>query len=261
MKEKTLVSIITVSYNSETTIKDTIESVLNQSYQNIEYIIIDGQSKDSTLQIIKSYENSFSKRGITYSWISEPDKGIYEAMNKGLKKAKGNLIGIINSDDWYEPDAIASILNLNKTNNQAIISGAMNRVTHQKKVYKTMYNKNIVNIKSYMPINHPATFVPKSVYEKVGNFDESYQLSADYDFIFRAFNNNTPFLFTKKVIVNMRNTGATGQIKNLWISAREDYNIQKKNRIKNAFYNYIKKQLFNSLVAFRDTFIKPITNG
>ena len=96
-----MVSIITVSYNSRQTIEKTIESVLNQTYDDIEYIIIDGNSSDQTVNIIKSYEDSFIKKGYSYRWISENDDGIASAWNKGLKMAKGDIIALLNSDDWY----------------------------------------------------------------------------------------------------------------------------------------------------------------
>lgn len=99
-----LVSIVTVSYNSADTIEQTIQSVTKQTYPNIEYIIIDGGSRDGTVEIIKRYQDKIS------FWISEPDMGIYDAMNKGISYAKGDYIGIINSDDWYELDAIEKIV-------------------------------------------------------------------------------------------------------------------------------------------------------
>ena len=96
----TLVSIITVVYNGEKYLQQTIDSVVNQSYRNIEFIIIDGGSTDGTLDIIKANEESVSK------WISEPDEGLYDAMNKGIRLSRGEIIGMINSDDWYELDAV-----------------------------------------------------------------------------------------------------------------------------------------------------------
>ena len=107
-----LVSIITVSYNSVGTIARTIESVLNQTYKNIEYIIIDGASKDNTVEVAKSFSNEFERYGINYIVVSEPDKGMYDALNKGVSLAKGTLVGQINSDDWYEPDAVETMVNL-----------------------------------------------------------------------------------------------------------------------------------------------------
>src|SRR5690242_18447201 len=105
-KPETKISIVTVCFNSAKTIADTIESVLNQDYKPHEYILVDGASTDRTVQIIKTYEDVFRERGISYLYISEPDRGIYDAMNKGIAMATGELIGIVNSDDWYEKDAL-----------------------------------------------------------------------------------------------------------------------------------------------------------
>ena len=107
-----------------------------------------------------------------------------------------------------------------------------------------------------MPINHPATFVHKTIYNKIGLFDTKYKLSADYDFIFRAYNSGARFLFTNKVLVNMRNTGATHQIRNLSITAKEDYFIRKKNKVKLAYVYYIRRLIFNFIVIIRDTIKK-----
>ncbi len=102
-----LVSIITATYNSETTIRDTIESVLSQTYRNIQYIIVDGASKDNTMSIVKEYEPRFAGR---MQWISESDNGIYDAMNKGIAMATGDVVGILNSDDFYTSDEVLEIL-------------------------------------------------------------------------------------------------------------------------------------------------------
>lgn len=122
MKQMIKISIITVCFNSEKTIKDTIESVLNQTYPNIEYIIIDGNSVDKTIDIIKSYESSFEQKGISIHWISETDNGIYSAMNKGFALSNGELIGILNSDDWYSREAVSKIVAKNQNQNFTIIS-------------------------------------------------------------------------------------------------------------------------------------------
>ncbi len=107
-----LASIISVAFNSEKTIERTIESVLNQTYKNIEYIIVDGNSSDGTVSIAESYRKSFEEKGLLYTIISEPDKGMYDALNKGAKLAHGELIGQINTDDWYEPDAVETMVEL-----------------------------------------------------------------------------------------------------------------------------------------------------
>ncbi|WP_372754706.1 glycosyltransferase family 2 protein [Mariniflexile sp.] len=255
-------SIITVCFNSEKTIVDTIESVLNQSYSNIEYIIIDGKSSDKTPEIIKLYEPKFKQKNIVYKWISEPDKGIYDAMNKGISMANGDLIGIINSDDWFELDALSQILKVKRTNLFSIISGKKNKINNKNEVYKTVQNKKDIAkyICGTMPINHPATFVDKSVYQKIGLFNTDYKLSADYDFVFRAYRKGVQFLFTDEVLVNMRNTGATHLTKNLFITAKEDFRIRKNNKVKLAHIYYLKRILFNFLVITRDK-LKPILQG
>lgn len=100
-----LISIVTVSFNSEKTIRQTIESVLNQTYTNIEYNIVDGASTDRTVEIATQYKDDFEAKGIKYIITSEKDKGIYDAMNKGIARSHGEIVGLINSDDWYETDA------------------------------------------------------------------------------------------------------------------------------------------------------------
>ena len=107
-----LVSILSVAFNSEATIARTIESVLAQTYQNIEYIIIDGASKDGTVAVAELYRARFDEKGIPYTIISEPDKGMYDGLNKGARLAKGELVGQINTDDWYEPDAVETMVKL-----------------------------------------------------------------------------------------------------------------------------------------------------
>ena len=113
-----LVSIITVAYNSEKTIAKTIESVLNQTYNNIEYIIVDGASRDRTVEVAKSFQDKFDNaEGKSLKIISEPDKGMYDALNKGARMATGELVGQINADDWYEPDAVSTMVELYKKEN------------------------------------------------------------------------------------------------------------------------------------------------
>ena len=163
----TKVSIITVCFNSEKTIRDTIDSVLNQTYKNIEYIIVDGKSVDTTIDIIKSYELEFKRKNISFKWISEKDTGIYNAMNKGVRLAKGDLIGILNSDDWYSSNAVSEVVAVNGNQDFSVISGKKNKVNFKKEILKTIKNKKDIQkyIHRTMPINHPATFVHKKVYE------------------------------------------------------------------------------------------------
>ena len=155
---KPLVSIITVSYNSEKTINDTLKSVLNQTYTNIEYIIVDGLSKDGTVKIAKSYETQFREKGYTYIVISEKDKGIYDAMNKGIRMAHGQIIGIINSDDWYEKNATERAVDVYKDTNFEFFYADLRLVKgHEKNIKKSKLSKFATS----RDWNHPTTFIVK----------------------------------------------------------------------------------------------------
>lgn len=201
MLNNPLVSIITVTFNSEKTIKDTIESVLEQNYKNIEYIIIDGKSTDKTLEIVKSYESQFGGR---LYYISEPDNGIYHAMNKGIKKAKGELIGIINSDDWYEEDAVENAVSAYNSNVNAVIYGILRMYKNDKLYFLKSYTHHFL---SEQMIQHPTCFVPKKIYERYGMFDESFKVSADFEFMNRIKSKNVNFIQLEKVMANFRMGG------------------------------------------------------
>lgn len=130
LREKTvmLVSIITVAFNTEATIGRTIESVLNQTYENIEYIIVDGNSSDRTVEVAKSYGNRFEEKGRKLVIISEPDKGMYDGLNKGARMATGELVGQINADDWYEPNAVETMVGLYEKEKYDAAWGSINMV-------------------------------------------------------------------------------------------------------------------------------------
>ncbi len=205
-------SIITVSFNSEKTIEKTIQSVLKQTFQDFEYIIVDGKSKDSTIEIVKRYEPIFKGK---LKWISEPDTGIYNAMNKGLMMAQGAMIGIVNSDDWLEIDALETLVkNLkdNPDNMNKILTGEMlfhySDGTTQRIL--TSFKRYEYYSKRYrMGVNHPATFVPRSIYDKIGLFDEDFKLYADADFFVRCYEAGVGMCFINKVLSNMCDGGAS----------------------------------------------------
>lgn len=180
MSEKKF-SIITVTYNSEKTIRDTLESVLKQAYDNYEYIIVDGKSTDHTMDIVREYEKKFAGKLV---YVSEPDGGIYDAMNKGIRMAKGEIIGIINSDDWYEEDALQKVYDHCTDDPYAIYYGYMRTIdsNNGKEIRCTIHHPEYIR---EAMINHPATFVSRKVYETYGSFDCQYKMSADYDFIIR----------------------------------------------------------------------------
>ena len=205
--ENPLISIITVSFNSAKTIEKTILSVLNQTYKNIEYIIIDGRSTDGAVEIIKKYNDRI------FYWVSEKDNGISDAFNKGITASHGEIIGIINSDDWYESDTIETIVNLDSINNVDFYVGALRfwRNENQNEIIypDIKYKKKILY---YMPhLNHPASFFKKDVYNEVGLFNTKYKYAMDYDLFLRAHLNNKKGIFTNKILSNM----LTGGISNI----------------------------------------------
>ncbi|NUU99640.1 hypothetical protein XO12_05855 [Marinitoga sp. 1154] len=241
MEKNVLVSIITVSYNSEKTISKTIESVLNQTYKKIEYIIIDGSSTDSTVDIIRSYENKFGEKKIKYKWISEKDKGIYDAMNKGIKLAKGLIIGIINSDDYYFPNTIERVVEAFENTKADIVHGdvqviydSVEEIFIRKSSEKFLYRK--------MSINHPATFVKKEVYERYGFFDEHFEIAGDYELILRFKVNNLKFFYLNETLTVFKAGGAS--YRNLNKNMKEVYLIQKK--------------YFNTISATKNLVIKKL---
>lgn len=230
-REDILVSVITVCYNSEMTIEDTIKSVLRQTYKNIEYIIIDGSSKDRTMEILRSYESSFHGR---MKITSEPDAGIYDAMNKGIKKASGTLIGILNSDDFYEPEAVEVMVQAYLEARDAratvmdtdlmIFYGYQRNLEHQsedKEISVVLYHHDF--LKQQM-ITHPTCFVTRKVYEKYGVYDTSYRSSADYEFMLRIQEaGGVTFRPVYQIITNFRMGGMSGGEKGYRETARLQY--------------------------------------
>lgn len=181
------ISIITVCYNSATTIEKTILSVASQTYPNIEYIIVDGNSKDDTLSIIKKHEDKIFK------WVSEPDKGLYDAMNKGVALATGDFIGILNSDDtFHSNDVIEKIADFHKKNNvDASVGNILQHKDNGKiiRLYSSKYwNPEKLTI-GFMP-PHPSIFFKKELFNKYGVYDLGFKIGGDYELITRFFLKN-----------------------------------------------------------------------
>ena len=198
-QRKPLVSIITVVLNGEKYIESTITSVLSQLYPLIEYIIIDGGSTDGTLEIIKKYENKIAK------WISEPDDGISDAFNKGIKLSKGEIIGIINSDDWLEPDAIEKIVKKFNSENPDIICGAVRFWQNEREVNFSYPDLRSLNRET--SIHHSSVFIKKSVYDKYGLYDNKYLYAMDYELLLRMKMNGAKFLLINDILSNRRLEG------------------------------------------------------
>ena len=199
MKKDVLVSIITPCLNAERTIRKTIESVLNQTYSNIEYWIIDGESTDATIDIIKTFNDT------RIHLISEKDSGIYDAMNKGIRHSSGDIIGIINSDDWYELDAVSYMVENYEPGEYMIQYGYENEWNGDM-CYMTWikYHQNVIN----GTIPHPTCFVSKEVYEKYGGYDINYPICADREFMVRCLKTeDVRYVPHQKIIANFLDGG------------------------------------------------------
>lgn len=202
------VSIITVSYNSEKTIRDTIESVLNQSVQPYEYIIIDGVSTDNTVEIAYEYNEKFLNKGICYTIISEKDYGIYDAMNKGIKMASGEIIGLINSDDWYENDAIKIVLSeYNKTKFDVFYADI--RLIKKNGEYYIKHSKKDT-FPSSRHWNHPSTFITKNTYNEIGLY-RGKGIHDDFDLILRIRRAGKKIVIKNVILANFRVGGTSNE--------------------------------------------------
>lgn len=188
MDRKCKVSIVTVCLNSKDTIEKAMKSVLEQSYQDIEYIIIDGGSTDGTIDIIKKYEAQ-----IAY-WVSEPDQGIYYAMNKGIKKATGELIAFLSSNDWYEEGALSKIVETYLETKSDVIYGDVTFVDGNKKKRENYEEARLEDFYYCMPVVHPVLFVRTNLQKKY-MFDESYRIAADYKFYMQIYHDGYGFSY------------------------------------------------------------------
>jgi len=244
------VSIITVSYNSQKTILDTFNSIRNQKINSIEYIVVDGNSKDSTIDLIKSNSDIISKS------IIEPDEGIYDAMNKGIKNATGDIIGILNSDDvYFSNDTLELIHNVFTEHDCDIVYGNINYVSQDlkriiRKWRSTSFKKGSFKRGWHPP--HPAFFVKKSVYEICGLYDTKYGISADFDFMLRALEMNTfKVVFVDQVFTKMRIGGESNKsLRNILKGNIEILNSFKKNKISVSPFLYLTNRLLPKIFQF-----------
>lgn len=245
------ISIITVVYNNEKTIAQAIESVLSQQYEHIEYIIVDGSSTDNTLNIVRQYESQISKI------ISEPDGGIYDAMNKGIKISTGDVIGILNSDDLYAHkdvlkqvaeqfslDKDLDILYGNLVYVKADDTDKVVRKWNSSPFYDNYFERG------HVP-PHPTVFLRKKIYDEAGLFDTKYKLAADYEFLLRIFKkHHYKSKYLDLLMVRMRMGGATNKnFKNIFNGNKEIIAAWKDNSISMPRFLMINR-LFKRLIQF-----------
>jgi glycosyltransferase involved in cell wall biosynthesis len=254
------VSIITVSYNSAKTIGDTISSVRKQSYKNIEYIVVDGNSTDGTIEIVKQFLDSSkdvtqdakqdSSKGLVSKFLCEKDKGIYDAMNKGLALATGDIIGVLNSDDFYcADDVIEQVVLAFQKNNSDCLYGDLNYVdaVDTSKIVRKwrsgyFFKENF--LKGWMP-PHPTFFVKKSCYENFGTFETQFKSAADYELMLRfLFKESCSAQHLLKVMIHMRAGGVSNvSLKNRLRANREDRLAWKINGLKPKWFTLLRKPL------------------
>lgn len=194
------ISIITVCLNSEKTIEQTIQSVIGQNDENFEYIIIDGGSSDKTLEIIDKYKKDIHRI------VSEPDSGIYDAMNKGIALATGDIIGIINSDDWYEPEALRMVRECFQKTGAEVVYGRMN-VIGENGERRILIPTDIRKIRYEMEVPHPTVFIKKDIYDKYGVFQLNYKIASDYELLLRFYTRGVKFIRLDKILANFRSGG------------------------------------------------------
>lgn len=236
------VSVITICYNSEKTITDTIQSVINQTYKNIEYIIVDGQSKDDTLDII----NQLKTEQMTV--ISEKDNGLYDALNKGFKMASGDILTCLHSDDQFSNiHTIQTIVDLFQTHQTEAIASSVYIFKDQnwQDLYRNYDATQFKNWQFKIGIQppHPGFFVKKSVFQKVGYFNTNYKISGDFDWLIRVIKTHqTKVFYTKFVSVWMRDGGiSSASWKSKVIMNNENLKVLKNNGVySNLLLIYLK---------------------
>jgi glycosyltransferase involved in cell wall biosynthesis len=216
------VTIITATYNAEQYLSQTIESVLEQGYENLEYIIVDGGSTDKTLSIIASYKSQITKV------ISEPDTGIYNAWNKGIRLASGDIIGFLSADDWYGSSAIAdAVYQYNERLSEYwVFYGDMLRVEANGATFRQK-DSDITFINRRMSVSHPTVFVATSIYRR-RIFDENFKISGDYEyFLYLAGLQDVVFCKTNNVLAFMRDGGVSDRYSSILKVIIEDNNARK----------------------------------
>ena len=236
------VSIISVSYNSIGTISDTIKSVLAQTYPKIEYIIIDGSSTDGTIELIRSFGKSISK------FVSEADNGIYDAINKGIRLATGDIVGILNSDDFFFDNyVIEKVLRSFREHEIDAVFGDAQFVD-PKKTSKIVryYSSKLFNVSKFkygfMPA-HPSFYVKKELFEKLGYYKTDYKIAADFELLIRfLYNNQIKYKYIEMPFVSMRTGGISNKsIRSRYILNKEIARACKENGIQtNYFFIYSK---------------------
>lgn len=236
------ISVIVPTFNSARTIEDTLKSIADQNWSDIHVIIQDGGSTDGTRDIIERYPEAVS------GWQSEPDKGIYDAMNKGIKRAAGEVVAILNSDDVWLPGTLKRVAEVFSRNpDVGIVSGSIEVWEDLPSGVSVILKSSLLHLHTGMTIQHPATFVRRSVYNCVGLFNTHYRIGADYDFVLRCLKVNIPWVILEDVLTLMRAGGKGGSTFNF-----DDWTIRRSHKLSsvisetciyaNSFIRYLVRQ-------------------
>ena len=247
--------------NSEKFLEENLKSLEKQTYRNFEHIIIDGKSEDKTLEIINQNKNKI------YYWKSEKDHGLYDAMNKGIKVAQGEIIGILNADDYYEEetlDLVSKTYELSSKKNIIIYGDMFNEYREKKVVSKGDLSDFAIKSGNFI-INHPSLFVSKLLYKNIGLYDIKYSSVADREFVLRAYSSKANFLKIKKPLATFRLGGFTSSYSLKIIINRviEEFNIFKKYNtkgfaLKKSFEQFYRmtRNMFLRYICGHDKFLK-----
>ena len=196
-------SIVTVALNSERHIRSAIESVLAQNVSDLQYVVIDGKSADDTVAIVEGYRRVLGDRLVV---VSEPDSGLYDAMNKGIARATGDVIGILNSDDRYTPGALSAV-------QQAFVEKAVDIVFGNVEMIDGdevwIHRASLAGMRDRMTLGHPACFVRRTAYQRWGTFDTRYRINADYDFLLRCYLGGASFAHVDQVLAQFHSGGVS----------------------------------------------------
>lgn len=205
------ISLITVTFNSDKTLRDTINSVLKQTYTNIEYIVVDGLSKDNTMDIVREYEPQFEGR---MKWISEKDKGLYDAMNKGVRMAMGDVVGILNSDDFFTANDVLEKVAAGFDEQTDAVYGDLHYVhpddlQHSVRYYSSkIFKRNLMRM-GFIPA-HPTFYCRRECFDKFGYYKTDYKIAADFDLLLRfIYVNRIRIKYLPMDMVTMRTGGAS----------------------------------------------------
>lgn len=250
------ISIVTVTYNSAATLADTLKSVRQQDYPDVEHILIDGASKDATVDIIRSYPH-------VKKWVSEKDNGLYDAINKGIRMAEGDVVGILNSDDFFPSnDIVSKIAAAFKDNIDAVFGDiAFVRPDRLDKIVRLYSSRRFTPRRfayGYMPA-HPSFYVRKHCYETLGLYKTDYTIAADYELLMRfIYRNRVPYAYIPQTMVYMR----TGGVSNKSILSRYTLNKEiikacKENGV-NTNMAVLSLKYLNKVFEYISPVIKPV---